>query len=196
MTGFDSSMRVGPIGPSPVGLSRLPSLPMALRSAPAQNVPPAPQRTAARIAGSASTARNASASSRAVCASTAFFRSGRSRTMVATAPALSIRTGILRSPRPLACRRTRPTQVALQRALARELRGRVQHAKILHREARTPRTPMGLAHVEIDLNPALMPYASMQEIGATDESGYELGDRPIAAGTRRLPSWTASAGAR
>src|SRR5215475_5970974 len=36
----------------------------------------------------------------------------------------------------------------------------------------------------------------MQEIGATDESGYELGDRPIAAGTRRLPSWTASAGAR
>ncbi|MEZ4309996.1 MAG: hypothetical protein R3F14_18305 [Polyangiaceae bacterium] len=43
ITGFDSIMRVGPIGPSPCGSTRLPSpRAIAFRSAPAQNVPPSP----------------------------------------------------------------------------------------------------------------------------------------------------------
>ena len=69
----------GPIGPSPSGSTRLPlGVPMAFRSAPEQNVPPAPQSTATAASGSASKARNASASARAVAPSTAFRAAGRS----------------------------------------------------------------------------------------------------------------------
>src|SRR5205085_10598830 len=86
-------MRVGPIGPSPSGARRLPrSVAMALRSAPAQNVPPAPHSTATRAAPSASKARNASASACAVGRSTALRAAGRSRTTVVTGPARSTRT--------------------------------------------------------------------------------------------------------
>ena len=94
IVGLESSMRVGPMGPSPVGLTRLPSLPSALRSAPAQKVPPAPQSTAARVPPSASIARKASARARAVGPSTAFRLSGRSMMTVATAPCCSTRTGM------------------------------------------------------------------------------------------------------
>src|SRR5688572_9700072 len=93
MTGLASSMRLGPIGPSPSGARRLPPpVAMALRSAPAQNVPPAPHSTATRAVSSASKARNASASAAAVGPSTALRTSGRSRMTVVTTPARSTRT--------------------------------------------------------------------------------------------------------
>ena len=95
ITGLLSVIRVGPIGPSPSGSTRLPlGVPIALRSAPAQNVPPAPQSTATAASGSASKARKASASARAVGPSTAFRASARSRTTVVTAPTRSTRTPI------------------------------------------------------------------------------------------------------
>ena len=65
---------------------------MALRSAPAQKVPPAPWRTATAASSSASKARNASASACAVGPSTALRASGRSRTTVVTGPWRSTRT--------------------------------------------------------------------------------------------------------
>src|SRR5919201_1781907 len=93
MTGLASSMRLGPIGPSPLGARRLPRpAAMALRSAPAQNVPPAPHSTATRASASASNARKASASAAAVGPSTALRTSGRSRTTVVTGPDVSTRT--------------------------------------------------------------------------------------------------------
>src|SRR5438445_10117397 len=86
-------MRVGPIGPSPSGARRLPrSVAMALRSAPAQKVPPAPHSTATRASPSASNARKASASARAVGRSTALRAAGRSSTTVGTGPGRSTRT--------------------------------------------------------------------------------------------------------
>ena len=49
ITGLDSRSRDGPIGASPSGATRLVAgPPIAVRSAPAQNVPPAPKSTAAR----------------------------------------------------------------------------------------------------------------------------------------------------
>ena len=76
ITGFDSRSRLGPMG------AIEPRLPIsrflfgspdatALRSAPAQKVPPAPVKTATDAAASASNARNASTSFRAVKPSTA-----------------------------------------------------------------------------------------------------------------------------
>src|ERR1022692_1086402 len=78
IAGFESSMRVGPIGPSPPSLSALgrPAA-IAFRSAPAQKVPPAPVSTATCSVSSASKDRKASASAAAVAASTALRASGR-----------------------------------------------------------------------------------------------------------------------
>ncbi len=93
ITGFDSRIRVGPIGPSPSSETRLPSsVPIALRSAPAQNVPPSPYSTATAWLSSASNARKASARARAVGPSTALRACGRSRITVVTAPERSERT--------------------------------------------------------------------------------------------------------
>ena len=73
--------------------TRLPAaVPIAFRSAPAQNVPPAPVSTATVAAGSASKARKASASAAAVGPSTALRASGRSMTTVVTGPSGSMRT--------------------------------------------------------------------------------------------------------
>lgn len=95
ITGLDSRIRVGPIGPSPSSVTWLPrSVPSALRSAPAQNVPPSPHSTAARASGSDSNSRKAVASSAAVGPSTALRTPGRDRTTVVTGPLRSLRTGI------------------------------------------------------------------------------------------------------
>ena len=62
-TGLVSRSRDGPIGARPSASVRLPrGLPNALRSAPEQNVPPAPNRTATAASSSASKSVNASAS--------------------------------------------------------------------------------------------------------------------------------------
>lgn len=119
ITGLLSVIRVGPIGPSPSGSTRLPlGVPIALRSAPAQNVPPAPQSTATAASGSASKARNASASARAVGPSTAFRASARSSTTVVTAPTRSTRTPIPSAcpPRPTP---TIPVDLALSDVVSR-----------------------------------------------------------------------------
>ena len=80
------------MGPSPVGSTRSPlPVPKALRSAPAQKVPPAPHSTATRASASASKARNASASARALGPSTALRACGRSMITVVTAPCFSTR---------------------------------------------------------------------------------------------------------
>ena len=93
MTGLDRLIRVGPIGPWPSGSVRLPSgVPTAFRSAPAQNVPPAPNSTATDASGSASKPANASASAAAVGPSTALRTSGRFRMTVVTGPLRSTRT--------------------------------------------------------------------------------------------------------
>ena len=95
ITGLDSFSLVGPIGPSPSGVVWFPSaVPTARRSAPAQNVPPAPNNTATAASGSASNSLKASASATAVGPSTAFRTSGRSITIVVTGPARSTRTFI------------------------------------------------------------------------------------------------------
>src|SRR5882724_5034993 len=95
MTGLDRRIRVGPIGPAPSGSVRLPrGLPIALRSAPAQNVPPAPVSTATAASGSASKSANASVSAAAVGPSTALRTPGRSRMTVVTGPDRSTRTAI------------------------------------------------------------------------------------------------------
>src|SRR5215470_13185465 len=92
MIGLVKASRLGPMGPSPSGASLSPrSVPRALRSAPAQNVPPAPQSTATRRRSSCSNSRNVSASARAAGPSTAFRASGRSMTIVATASCRSSR---------------------------------------------------------------------------------------------------------
>jgi hypothetical protein len=83
-------MRLTPIGPSPSGSTLLtrsgsPAR-IALRSAPAQNFPPAPVSTATDRSGSASKRRNASASASAVGRSTAFATSGRSIVTVTISP--------------------------------------------------------------------------------------------------------------
>ena len=102
-TGLPSRIRVGPIGPSPSGSTRFWSaVPIAWRSAPAQNVPPAPYRTAADASSSASKARKASASAAAVGPSTALRRSGRDSTTVVTGPARSTRTALAIRPLPAA----------------------------------------------------------------------------------------------
>src|SRR5215467_12377755 len=99
MTGLERRIRVGPIGPAPSGSTRLPrGVPNALRSAPAQNVPPDPYRTATEASSSASKSRNASASAAAVGASTALRTSGRSRITVVTGPDRSTRTGLVPAP--------------------------------------------------------------------------------------------------
>src|ERR1017187_5082244 len=95
ITGLDSRILVGPIGTVPSGSDKLAGSPMALRSAPAQNVPPAPHSTATRASGSASKSANAATSTAAVGPSTALRTSGRSRTMVVTRPAWSTRTVIV-----------------------------------------------------------------------------------------------------
>src|SRR5262249_27227748 len=125
--------------------------PSAFKSAPAQKVPPAPQSTAARMAGSASTARKASASSRAVCASTALRRSVRSMITVTTAPSLSMRMAISLAPRPSASGKQRACPVSLEGRLRRELRVGVRHAKIVHREIASSRTPIALRRIQVDL---------------------------------------------
>src|SRR5215813_1376312 len=98
MAGLSRKSREGPIGPSPSAgtWSYLPAA-NAFRSAPAQNVPPSPQRTATLASGSASKARKASASARAVSGSTAFRASGRLRMTVVTGPCFSTRTLMGRS---------------------------------------------------------------------------------------------------
>ena len=98
MTGLDSRIRVGPIGAGPSGSVRLASgPPMALRSAPAQNVPPAPNSTATDASGSASKSSNAVTSAAAVGPSTALRTSGRFRMTVVTGPRRSTRTALPRS---------------------------------------------------------------------------------------------------
>jgi hypothetical protein len=74
MTGLESSIRLGPIGPVPSAERRLEvdGSDAAFRSAPAQNVPFAPCRTATCASWSASKRANASASAAAVARSTAF----------------------------------------------------------------------------------------------------------------------------
>ncbi len=61
ITGFDSAIRLGPMGPGPSSATRCirPSL-RERRSAPAQNVPPLPVRTATEADSSSSKAVNAS----------------------------------------------------------------------------------------------------------------------------------------
>src|SRR5919106_2599702 len=88
-------MRVGPIGPSPPGSKRLArsgSEAIALRSAPAQKVPPAPVKTATSWESSASKSEKARTSASAVGPSTALRASGRSIVTTATAPLTSTRT--------------------------------------------------------------------------------------------------------
>ena len=95
ITGLPSRIRVGPIGPSPDSCTWLPrSVPIALRSAPAQKVPPSPYSTATLAPSSASKARNASASAGAVGPSTALRACGRCRTTVVTGPSCSTRTAL------------------------------------------------------------------------------------------------------
>ena len=98
IAGLSSSSREGPIGPSPSGDTRS-YLPAAnsFRSAPAQKVPPSPQSTATLASASASNARKASASDRAVSGSTAFRADGRLRMTVVTGPCFSTRTLMRRS---------------------------------------------------------------------------------------------------
>src|SRR5438132_517551 len=115
MTGFPSSMRVGPMGPSPSSLIThswpeivAPRRPWpaatAFRSAPAQNVPPAPVRTATASPSSASKRRNASTSAAAVGSSTALRTSGRLMVTTATSPSVSNRTVLMRVlPLPAGC---------------------------------------------------------------------------------------------
>src|SRR5690242_10668330 len=94
ITGLDSTMRLGPIGPGPVVLTVLDcGVPNALRSAPAQKVPPSPQNTATDAESSVSNSSNAATSAAAVGPSTALRACGRCRMTVVTAPLRSVRTG-------------------------------------------------------------------------------------------------------
>src|SRR6185437_3851246 len=91
ITGLDSASRLGPIGASVV-TSGSSGLDIECRSAPAQNVPPAPHNTATLAESSASNARKAAARLEAVGPSTALRTSGRSRMTVHTGPLRSVRT--------------------------------------------------------------------------------------------------------
>src|SRR5438132_2083072 len=98
MTGLPSTIRVGPIGPSPVSLNLLPApAASAFRSKPAQKLPPAPVRIATDRLSSASNRRKLSASAAAVSESTAFRTWGRSMVTVTTAPSTSNRTVLERA---------------------------------------------------------------------------------------------------
>src|SRR4051794_21260868 len=81
ITGLSSSIRGGPMGPGPERSSSI-WLPLpaaiAARSAPEQNVPPAPVSTATVSSSSASKSRNADSSASAVARSTALRVRGRS----------------------------------------------------------------------------------------------------------------------
>src|SRR5438552_937659 len=131
MTGLPSSMRDGPMGPSPSSLmSHSPCFPTAaprrswpaataFRSAPAQNVPPAPVRTATASISSASKRRNASTIAPAVGSSTALRTSGRLMVTTAISPSVSNRTVLMRV-LPLAGGCLPPLQ---QAPASREVRG-------------------------------------------------------------------------
>ncbi len=87
ITGLLSTSRVGPIGPSPSGVSRLPRpSTRAWRSAPEQNDPAAPVSMATLSASSASKRRNAAASASAWSRSMALRRSGRSMVTTTMGP--------------------------------------------------------------------------------------------------------------
>src|SRR5438874_217693 len=151
-------MRLGPMGPSPSGARRLPRpAAMAFRSAPAQNVPPAPHSTATRAAASASNARKASASAAAVGPSTALRTSGRSRTTVVTGPDFSTRT------------LTEPSAAA-------ELAGRLR-AHLLHRARLLVGVALLRPRVGVHVVAVLLP-----ETGRVDVEELE-GAQPLA----RLP---------
>src|SRR5918994_1883695 len=92
ITGLPNTIRVGPIGPSSVMSvsTRFPPPPAtAFRSAPAQNVPPAPVRTATDNASSASNRRNLSDRARCVGTSTALRACRRSIVITHTGPSIS-----------------------------------------------------------------------------------------------------------
>ncbi len=90
MTGLPSVSRVGPIGPGPSsGMGRRSPSATALRSAPAQNVPPAPVRTATARSSSWSKATKASRNWSAQTLSTALRRSGRLMVTTVTGPSCS-----------------------------------------------------------------------------------------------------------
>src|SRR5437764_9102436 len=94
-TGFDRYIRVGPMGPLPsteTDTGRGSPVARALRSAPAQKVPPAPVRTATARLGSASKPAKASARAPAVGPSTALRTSGRSMVTMATGPSVTTLT--------------------------------------------------------------------------------------------------------
>ncbi len=109
ITGFESSMRVGPIGPSPCSSTRFTRpVCIAFRSAPAQKQPPTPVSTATARSASPSKRRKASASSAAVGPSTALRASGRSMLTIATGPSVSKRTLLMFLP-PVRAQPARPS---------------------------------------------------------------------------------------
>jgi len=89
-TGLVSRVRVGPIGPGPAGSYSKPET--WVRSKPAQNVSPAPVRTATVALAQASNSSKADLSKRAVSGSTAFLCCGRLISTVQTAPFFETRT--------------------------------------------------------------------------------------------------------
>jgi hypothetical protein len=89
-TGLARRVRVGPIGPGPAGSYSKPET--WVRSNPAQNVPPAPVRTATVALAQDSNSSKADLSNRAVSGSTAFLCCGRLISTVQTAPFLKTRT--------------------------------------------------------------------------------------------------------
>ena len=91
ITGLDSCSRDGPIG-AVLDMSGSSGLDIERRSAPAQKVPPAPQRTATDAPSSASNSVKASASAAAVGPSTALRTSARSTITVETLPLRSTRS--------------------------------------------------------------------------------------------------------
>src|SRR5205809_5312863 len=99
MTGFVRRKRVGPSGPSPSSVSRLPlPLAIAFRSAPAQKVPAAPVSTATAWCSPRSKARNVSASASAVGPSIAFRTAGRLMVTTRTSPSDATSIVLMRCP--------------------------------------------------------------------------------------------------
>ena len=93
ITGLDSTIRLGPIGPGPVRCTGLASgVPNALRSAPAQKVPLSPHSTATAAESSLSNSSNAAYSPAAAGPFTALRASGRFMITVVTGPFCSTRT--------------------------------------------------------------------------------------------------------
>ena len=93
ITGFDSCIRDGPIGPGPVRWTGFASgVPKALRSAPAQKVPLSPHSTATAAESSRSNSSNAAYSPAAAGPLTALRASGRFMITVVTGPLRSTRT--------------------------------------------------------------------------------------------------------